>query len=69
MACAAFALQQLEAAKTLLFQAVQEPQYFPRALFVMCAFALRTNDGTLAAAAWGGSPNFFYFCSHFVPAR
>jgi hypothetical protein len=64
MACAAFALQQLEAAKTLLFQAVQEPQHFPRALFVMCAFALRTSDGTLAAAAWSKServPFFFFF--------
>lgn len=56
MACVAYCLQQLEAAKALLFQAVAAPQLCPPSLVVLCAFGLLTNDATLATAAWAEFP-------------
>lgn len=43
-------------AKQLLFKAVVEPEVYPRALFVMCALGLATQDATLAASALAEFP-------------
>jgi hypothetical protein len=44
---------ELEIAKRLLFQAVQQASHCPQSLFVMCALGLLQRDGALAAAALG----------------
>jgi tetratricopeptide (TPR) repeat protein len=51
LATIAYANQDTELAKRLLFQAVADPVLCPRALFVMCALGLLQDDAVLATSA------------------